>query len=430
MEGLLSELNYFEPQVMQLSVNAEYDRIFGTGQTIVQGAPLEFFVRGGDGLYLDLNNSKIEIKVKITKADGTDLAGGDSVGPVNDLLNAMFMSMEMELGGVLVTDPNTKYCYRAIIENLINYDSHIAKTRLMAEGWTKDTAGHVEDPDPAGTNVGLTARTTWFATSRVVTLVGRPHLDLFHQEKLIPANIDLKLRLIPNSSSFLLKTLAPTGSNLQVLFKTFITSARLYVRTKEISPSLIMAHEKMLQTTNYSIPFNKVNTKTITIPTGSSTIEFDNIYQGKLPDLVLLAMVSDANMTGGYQRNPVNFQNFGITYLALQANGEQVPRLAYQPNFASRDYIRAYFSVLEALGQDIGPSCWDLTPDEWANGYNIYAFKITPGPIGTVHSPARVGAIRLELKFAAAITANINVILLSQQFAEIQVDKFKNVVLA
>ena len=59
MEGLLSELDYFEPRVIQLSVTGEYDRVFGTGQTLVQGGPMEFFVRGADGLYLDLNNSKI-----------------------------------------------------------------------------------------------------------------------------------------------------------------------------------------------------------------------------------------------------------------------------------------------------------------------------------------------------------------------------------
>ena len=101
MEGLLSELDYFEPNVMQLSVMGDYDRVFGTGQTLLQGGPIEFFIRGADELYLDLNNSKLEIKLKITLENGNNLTGGDSVGPLTDILNALFMSMEMELGGVL-----------------------------------------------------------------------------------------------------------------------------------------------------------------------------------------------------------------------------------------------------------------------------------------------------------------------------------------
>ena len=132
-------------------------------------------------------------------------------------------------------------------------------------------------------------------------------------------------------------------------------------------------------------------------------------------------------MGGGYQTNPFHFQNFGANYLCMQANGEQIPRLAYQPNFAGRDYIRSYFVVLEALGFDIGPNCWDLTPEEWANGYNIYAFKITPGPIGTVRRPAPLGAARLEIKFSNQTPENISVLLLSQHCPEIEIDKYKNI---
>ena len=84
--------------------------------------------------------------------------------------------------------------------------------------------------------------------------------------------------------------------------------------------------------------------------------------------------------------------------------------------------------MLEARGFDIGPNCRDLTPEEWANGYNIYAFKITPGTIGTVRSPARLGSSRLEIKFSAHTTGNITVHLLAQHSAEIQIEKYKNII--
>ena len=137
------------------------------------------FVRGADELYLDLNNSKLEMKLKISLENGNDITGGDSVGPLNDILKALFVSIEMELGGVLVTDPNTKYSYRSFTENLINYNKLIADTRLLAEGWKKDTATHCELTNPAGANAGQTPRTAWFARRHVVSLIGRPHLDLF-----------------------------------------------------------------------------------------------------------------------------------------------------------------------------------------------------------------------------------------------------------
>ena len=67
----------------------------------------------------------------------------------------------------------------------------------------------------------------------------------------------------------------------------------------------------MLQSKNYPIPFNKVITKTLTIPAGTSQNEFDNVYQARMPDVVILAMGSDTDMSGGYQANPFHFQNFG-----------------------------------------------------------------------------------------------------------------------
>ena len=50
---------------MQLSVMSDYVRVFGNGQTLVQGGRIEFSVRGDDEVYLDLNNSKLEIMLKI-----------------------------------------------------------------------------------------------------------------------------------------------------------------------------------------------------------------------------------------------------------------------------------------------------------------------------------------------------------------------------
>ena len=104
-----------------------------------------------------------------------------------------------------------------------------------------------------------------------------------------------------------------------------------------------------------------------------------------------------------------------------------VPTTPLQPDFVGKDYIKEYYKVLEALNYHIGTSCWDITPEELAAGFYIWAFKITPGPLGSVSSVPRVGNIRIEMKFAAATDKIYNMLLLSSRAAEHQVDKFKNV---
>ena len=51
--------------------------------------------------------------------------------------------------------------------------------------WEKDTAGKWDVIDAAGSNLGLKTRELWMADNAVFEMMGRPHIDLFHQEKLI-----------------------------------------------------------------------------------------------------------------------------------------------------------------------------------------------------------------------------------------------------
>ena len=72
-----------------------------------------------------------------------------------------------------------------------------------------------------------------------------------------------------------------------------------------------------------------------------------------------------------------------------------------------------------------------LTPSEWANGYTLYAFKITDGPIGPgtygPRSKSATGFARLEVSFATAVNINIKVVLLYQMLGRIEFDRFNAV---
>ena len=74
----------------------------------------------------------------------------------------------------------------------------------------KDTVGQMNDTNITGLNDDLATRAAWFSESGFETLIGPPDFDLFPQHKLIPHNIDIKLRLHPHKISFLLITVAQT----------------------------------------------------------------------------------------------------------------------------------------------------------------------------------------------------------------------------
>ena len=429
MEAIGSELNLFEPPVTQSAIEGENIQEFGPLATIIQGAPIDFQIEGGGENYIDLNNTKLEVRAKLTMPDGTNIAGGTRVGVVNLPLHSMFESVRIKIADKVVTETNNMYPYRALMETLLNYEKSVLDTRLKCEGYEEDLSTQMDDTDPAGGNTGLGRREAFWNASRVVRLIGRLHSDLFHQEKLIPAGIKLDIQLVPSRPTFFIKTAVPQGQNVQVLYKLHIVSARFLVQFKQVSKHMAVSHLETVGEVNYQIPHTKVLMKTQHIPQGVTNFSIDNIFKGKLPDRVALAMVSDAAMTGSYNSNPFNFEHFGVNYMSLLVNSQHVPRIPYEPDFQRNDYLREYLGVLEAMGYDIGPYTWSISPSAWATGYNFWVYKVTPGPIGAVRSKQLTGDIRLEMKFRQATNANITLIVLSEEPATLEIDKFNHVLI-
>jgi hypothetical protein len=262
-------------------------------------------------------------------------------------------------------------------------------------------------------------------------MLGRIHSDIFHQPRAILANVPLKIRLLPSRDSFVLTTPAPAQDAVQAQLRINILDARLYIHTLEVTHSLALAHEHMLTRTNARYPLRRTTMKHLSIPQGQTSILHDNIYLGQLPERIVLALVSDASMAGGYQLNPFNFEHFGLNYLALSVNGELVPGKPFQPDFAINKYIREYNSIFEGMGVQFSKSTVAIPRVDYPRGYTLYVFDLTPDQsCGACVSPQRNGNVRIEIKFAAATAATINVLVYAEFESLIEIDKQRNVIAA
>jgi len=424
-EEISTEFDYFQSEVIQAAVLNEFDRDYSPISALQEGTPIEFNIKGTDRQYLDLNKSRVEIKGKLLLADGTDLAADAAVGVSNSFLHSLFSSVETEIQGVQVGDNNTLYPYRAFIETLLSTNKLIGKTRLKTIAWERDTDEHEVDfrREVAGLNTGFKSRSTPFDLSHQVTLIGRLHSDMFHQPLDIPSNLDLKIRLLPNRAAFYIKKPAANATN----YKFSITKARLLIRTKEINPSVIMAHETTLQKHNFRIPFTKVSLKRLTIPAGVTNIEYDNVFTGVMPKRLIVSMIRDIHMHGDSNTNPFYFPHFDLRLITIKVNGQDIPRIPYQPNFTNADYLREYFLFLEGLGLDLGTKSIDITPEQWARNCNFYVFRLMPSGIPSLPS---IGSARIELKFGTPTPHNINLLFYSESNALMEIDRYRNIILS
>ena len=137
-EQITGEVNLFGGIMQQNCLLNEFNRIFAPLASIAENALIEFLVKGADQLYLDLNDSRFHLRVKMTKADGTNMTA--ATGAIINLpLHSLFREMSVELNGRSVSDPNQMYPYLAYLETLLNSSKETQETRLLTEGWVRDS---------------------------------------------------------------------------------------------------------------------------------------------------------------------------------------------------------------------------------------------------------------------------------------------------
>ena len=174
-ECVKSELDLFSVPPTQTSIEsasfAEYHPI----SSLSDGGPIEFEFSSSGDEYIDFNDSQLYLKVKIVKADGSNIAADAKVGFVNNALHSLISQVDISFNGTQITDSTNTNPYRAEIETRLSFGSGAKQSQLINALWYKDTAGKMDENDPAGENMGLTKRAVFTVGSREIDLVGRLH---------------------------------------------------------------------------------------------------------------------------------------------------------------------------------------------------------------------------------------------------------------
>jgi hypothetical protein len=115
--------------------------------------------------------------------------------------------------------------------------------------------------------------------------------------------------------------------------------------------------------------------------------------------------VSTTAINGALNENPFNFKPLGLTDLKITAGGDSFPREGLKLNFTTGDYEHAYINTLAAIGLDTGNRAITISPSDFASGYNLYAFKLAPGPLEhDCYQEPKKGECKANLSFSAGVT--------------------------
>ncbi|XP_073517424.1 uncharacterized protein F54H12.2-like [Phyllobates terribilis] len=405
VEWAKSELDIFDIPPTQTSIEKS---LFVEVQPIAalsDNAPLEFFISGSGDYYFDLNNTLLYINCRIVKQDNTPIADGARVALINYPLATLFNQVDITLGDRLISQSDNLYSYRAYIEALLNYSSQTLSTQFTAGLFYKDTAGHHNDRNLDGANVGFIKRSLATSHSRPVDLLGPIFGDIFNQPKLILNGLDLKVKLTRNKDTFSLMSSEVDPLKVQIL------QAALYVKRVQVPPAVRIGHSQALLSATAKYAIDRTCMKVYSIAAGTRITNHENLFLGQIPKAVILCFVDNEAFSGSYAKNPLCFSHYNVNHAALYLDGQQIPVRPFQPNFNIDLSVREYMALAHISGKQKADCAMAIDREEFMSGFTLFGFDLSPDQEPGGHfSLIKTGNLRAEVRFALPTPHTINML--------------------
>lgn len=421
-ECMSSSLDLFAPSSVQMSILKTDEISYLPISSLDNASSIEFLSLGHSEVYRDLSSVYIKLKVQAQESELKKYTVGGP-GVVNNLLHSLFEQCNVFLNGKLISS-DQNYHYRSYIENLTNYGTDAASTHLETVGWVVDT-GKVDSLTTAE-NPGLDTRKSKYENGVVVELYGRLHCDFFSQNRLLLNNIDLKVVLTLSRPSFYLLEEETKTSTIKIM------EATLFMNHVTLNPSILLSHETILTKTPALYPYKRNEVKAYTIPAGTQTLSLDSVVIGQLPNMIIFGMVDNDSYTGKRSKNPFNFQHYKISQFNLSVNGVQVPRQPIEFDYTGEKPIssRGYNTLFKGTGIHYFDRGHQITKKRFdSEGMFLLACDLTADQQNTssCDNLRNSGTLRIEGRFAAALTKTITCICYMEFDAVAQIDKNRNI---
>ncbi len=393
------ELNLFSVPPTQIGINSTYPVVYYPKNPIDSTGPILFEVPPVPH-FINVASNTLQLKLRILKANGTNLAAVDKVSPINYILNTLWQQIRLFVSSKLLWDSGNLFAYKAIFESNLGFSKAEKETYLSSALYYNDTGN---DLSQGGKDVA-----TLFDLSAEVVVIGSLHIDVLSQNRLWPPRVGFSIELFRNSNAFLLRT--PAGS--QDEFKLEILEAKMQFTMVETLPSLNIAFERTLaKVAGCKYPIRRSEIKILHLEQGRYDLVMSQLHSGVLPRRVIVAFVSSEAFHGSFRYNPFNMFHFNLSYIELVAGGRHYPPTPLEMNFEKKEFIHVYHLLNRTVKNDSGIPC-GITRDDFINGNMFVCFDLTPDNSASDQhfNVVNAGVLELMAKFKSPLTAALKVL--------------------
>ena len=253
----------------------------------------------------------------------------------------------------------------------------------------------------------------------------------------------LNLKVVLNRSPNTFCLMDKNDKNSMIKPKVKLTDVVLRIRKVKVDQAINDATEITLKQTPALYPIRRVECKILTIPNSLPGVRQDNIFSGIIPKSFVFGLVNVDAANGTYGKNPYNFAHFGVHTVSLTANGEEIPfkqlTLKYPKDGDGKvdpasdkevDFIQAYNTLFSGTGKIYANTGLDITREEYAGGYALYAFDLTPDMCNTTDyfNAVQRGSLSVAITFETAPTDPIAMVCYGDFENVIRIDSERNVI--
>jgi hypothetical protein len=421
IEQMVSELDIFAPSVTQSSVLSGDYQHFKPVQSIVNDSPITFQIGGNSEQYVDMDKTLLYVRMRIIDSTTNTAFPAATVdySVVNNLLNSLFSDVKLELNQTTVSSSNSMNHYRAYIETLFNFNQTAKETHLTAPLFIMDDA----DGFTSLISQAHIKRKKYIKDSKVVELVGKLHTNFVNSGRYLLNQIDMRYTLTRNPASLVVVAADGVTPRLE------LQDATLLVRKINISPSIMLAHAKILGTTTAKYNYKRVELQNFTLSSGIFQRTIENMFLNKIPSRIIFGLVKNSAYSGALKENCFNFENFDVSQITLSINGKIVGSTPYKLNYGENSYMLPYIFSFINCGIPLNDDGYCVGRDAFKGGYSLYCYDLTPNLSAneSYTSPPVQGNCRLELTFATALPCVVNLIVLSETPDVAEIDRNREI---
>jgi len=131
--------------------------------------------------------------------------------------------------------------------------------------------------------------------------------------------------------------------------------------------------EKTLSSKGFFHPGTNPVIRTKTISRGDQNVDWTP-FTGTLPQRIYIFMTKQAAYNSQQNKNPFNFETFGLSKLQVLVNGRSVPHSQGMTTLSEYNYLKFYMTTLNSINS---PETFNVSFNDYTRGFFVIAIDVS-----------------------------------------------------